>query len=96
MNNTIGYQTKENTRRDVGNTSAKRIAKTKCLSNKRKPQLKVKPLGGRSNKTTLNHHPVEANIHKAIKGTTLNHQEFSITQDRSTRRRRRKTTFNHP
>jgi len=33
----------------------------------------------------------EANNHKAIKGITLNHQEFSITQDRST-----KTTLNHP
>jgi len=40
MNNKIGYQTKENTR-DAGNTSAKRIATTECLSNKRKPQLKV-------------------------------------------------------
>jgi len=42
-----------------------------------------------SNKSTLNHHPVEANINKALKGTTLNHQEFSSTQDRST------TTLNH-
>jgi len=41
MNNTIVYQTKENARRDAGNTSTKRVATTKCLSNKRKPQLKV-------------------------------------------------------
>ena len=40
MNNTIVYQTMENKTRDVGNTSAKRIT-TKCLSNNRKPQLKV-------------------------------------------------------
>jgi len=45
--------------------------------------------------TTLNHHPVEANSHKAIKGTTLNHQVFSITQDRSTRRKRRLTILGH-
>jgi hypothetical protein len=70
MNNTIVYHTKEKTRRDAGNTSAKRIA------------------------TTLNHHLVEANNHKALKGTTLNHQELSITQDRSIRER--KTTLNHP
>jgi hypothetical protein len=35
------HQAKENTSKDAGNTSAKSIAITKCLSNKRKPQLKV-------------------------------------------------------
>jgi len=60
------HQANENTRKDVRNTSAKRMA------------------------TTLNHHPVEVNNCNAIKGTTLNHQEFSITQDRSTRRRRKR------
>jgi len=59
------HQANENTRNDVGNTSAKRIA------------------------TTLNHHPVEAHHHKVIKGTMFNHQEHSITQDRST------LTLNH-
>ncbi|KEH15686.1 hypothetical protein MTR_0655s0010 [Medicago truncatula] len=56
MNNTIVYQTKENTRRDAGNTSAKRIA------------------------TTFNHHPVEANNHKTIKDTTLNHQANHLAE----------------
>jgi len=82
---------KKHTRKDAGNTSAKSIVNKQCLSNKKKPQLEVYPLEGKSSKTTLNHHPVEAIINKAIKGTTLNHQEFSITQDRSTI-----TTFNHP
>jgi hypothetical protein len=59
----------------------------KCSSNKKQPQLKVEPIEGRSIKATLNHHPVEDNINKALKGTTLNHQECSITQDRSTRRK---------
>jgi len=85
------HQENENTRKDIGNTSIKSIVNKKCLSNMKKPQLKVYPLGGRSNKTTLNHHPVEAIINKAIKGTTLKHQEFSIIKDKSII-----MTHNHP
>jgi hypothetical protein len=60
------HQANENTRKDAGNTSAKKPkSSNKCLSNKKQPQLKVEPIEGRSIKATLNHHPVEANINKA-------------------------------
>jgi hypothetical protein len=32
------------------------------------------------NKSTLNHHPVEASINKAYKGTTLNHQANHLAE----------------
>jgi len=50
------HQTNENTRKDAGNTSAKRRV------------------------TTLNHHPIEANNHKTLKGTTLKHQENHLAE----------------